>query len=289
MLDVLNCRQDSWFNYLFGVKEPGVYGAISLSTGKTTLFIPRLGPEYRIWCGEIRPPNHFKISYAVDDVHYTEDMKDWIAKVLGEEGAGAKLHVMTGTNSDSGSDAKPAHFEGSDTFAEHIDATVLYNVLAHCRVTKNEEEVEVMRYTANVASNAHAELMRSAKECSFEYELEAKFQYEIYRRGGCRKCAYTCIGACGPNAAVLHYGHAAAPNDRELQPTDMVSSKNFSCMRSTLHYFNIYFVCLSSNFDCNQLGAARYGSRVPRLRVRYHLLGKSELWLNLANNLFFHS
>lgn len=54
-----------------------------------------------------------------------------------------------------------------------------------------------------------------------EYELEARFLYEIYAHGGCRKAAYTSICACGPNGAVLHYGHAGAPNDRVLRGSDM--------------------------------------------------------------------
>ena len=45
--------------------------------------------------------------------------------------------------------------------------------------------------------------------------------YEIYKNGGCRKAAYTSICACGPNGATLHYGHAGAPNDRQLRVTDM--------------------------------------------------------------------
>jgi Xaa-Pro dipeptidase len=79
-----------------------------------------------------------------------------------------------------------------------------------------------MRYCALVSSNAHVEVMRSIKDCEMEYELEAKFQYEIYRNGGCRRVAYTSICACGPNSAILHYGHAGAPNDRVLLPGDMV-------------------------------------------------------------------
>jgi len=45
--------------------------------------------------------------------------------------------------------------------------------------------------------------------------------YEIYAKGGCRKTAYTSICACGPNPAVLHYGHAGAPNDRIISEGDL--------------------------------------------------------------------
>lgn len=72
-----------------------------------------------------------------------------------------------------------------------------------------------------VDSNAHVEVMRAVRPGMCEYELEARFLYEIYAKGGCRKAAYTSICACGPNGAVLHYGHAGAPNDRVLQATDM--------------------------------------------------------------------
>jgi Xaa-Pro dipeptidase len=60
-------RQDSWFNYLFGVKEPGFFGTIELSSAKSTLFIPRHAEEYSVWCGAIYPPDYFKTLYDVDD------------------------------------------------------------------------------------------------------------------------------------------------------------------------------------------------------------------------------
>jgi len=184
---------------------------------------------------KIRPPSSFQVSYAVDQVLYIESLSDWLTSSLlkedecgGDDGGGveAKLHLMEGINSDSGSRALPASFDGDQSFIStgRVEYGKLYGIISLCRVIKSTDEIEVMRYAAYVASNAHVQLMRAAakKECSFEYELEALFLYEIYRNGGCRRCAYTCIGACGPNAAVLHYGHAAAPNDRLLQESDMV-------------------------------------------------------------------
>ena len=57
-------RQDSWFHYLFGVKEPGMYGLLDVSSRKSILFIPRLVIEYLlIWCGDNRSSQSFKLSY----------------------------------------------------------------------------------------------------------------------------------------------------------------------------------------------------------------------------------
>jgi Xaa-Pro dipeptidase len=217
-------RQDSWFHYLFGVKEPNMYGALSLRDKKATLFIPRLPNDYEIWCGKIHPPSYFKEMYGVDDVFYVDELSSWIEKELANEGEGAQIHVLVGQNSDSGSWTQPANFEGMEKFREQqgiVCESVLFQLLAGARVTKSQYEIDAMWYSSVVASNAHVEVMRAAKAGMCEYDLEALFLYQIYKNGGCRRSAYMSICACGPNGAVLHYGHAAAPNDRVLQPTDM--------------------------------------------------------------------
>jgi Metallopeptidase family M24 len=69
-----------------------------------------------------------------------------------------------------------------------------------------------MRYTGEVGSRAHVELLQRCRPCMMEYQLESLFLHHIYYHGGCRHAPYTSIIASGPNAAILHYGSAEAPN-----------------------------------------------------------------------------
>ena len=63
--------------------------------------------------------------------------------------------------------------------------------------------------------------MRAARVGMMEYQLESLFQHFTYSHGGCRHQAYTCICACGPNPAILHYGHAGRPNARQIVEGDL--------------------------------------------------------------------
>lgn len=209
-------RQDSWFQYLFGVKEPGFFGAIDVNTQKSFLFIPKLPDEYQIWCGKIHPAEYFKKLYGVDNVLYIDEMKAWLMSYTS-----TKIYLLEGINSDSGLSSKPARLPDATEFAPYIDTAILHHALSTVRVLKSPVELTLLQYSAFVASNAHVQVMRTAKPGMMEYEMEALFQYEIYRNGGCRHAAYTSICACGPNAATLHYGHAAAANTRQTEGKDL--------------------------------------------------------------------
>lgn len=80
-----------------------MYGAIDLSTGRSILFIPKLGTEYSIWCGAVRPPQDFQLSYAVDEVLYVDDLESWLTNQLEKDATGEdKIYLLDGINSDSG-------------------------------------------------------------------------------------------------------------------------------------------------------------------------------------------
>ncbi|KAH7285494.1 hypothetical protein KP509_33G031100 [Ceratopteris richardii] len=204
-------RQESYFAYLFGVKEPGFFGALEINTSLAYLFIPRLPEEYEIWSGERHPPSYFKELYKVDKVLYVDEMKDFLNE-HGRVSSDSVLYLLHGLNTDSGNYSKPAHFEGIDNFKTDLDT--LHPILTECRVIKSHYELDLLRYVNKVSSAAHIEVMRAARPGLKEYQLESLFLHHTQTHGGCRYASYTCICATGKNSSTLHYGHAAAPNDR---------------------------------------------------------------------------
>ncbi len=47
-------RQESFFHWAFGVREPDCFGSLDVATGRATLFVPRLPQEYAVWMGRIK-------------------------------------------------------------------------------------------------------------------------------------------------------------------------------------------------------------------------------------------
>ncbi|KAM7274443.1 hypothetical protein ACFE04_016309 [Oxalis oulophora] len=211
-------RQESYFAYLFGVKEPGFYGAIDIATGRSFLFAPRLPAEYAVWLGEIKPSSHFQEMYKVSMVCYTDEIVSTLHHCF--KGSGSPLlYLLHGLNTDSDRFSKPAEFEGIEEF--ETDLTILHPILTECRVTKSNMELALIQFANDISSEAHVEVMRKINAGMKEYQLESVFLHHTYMYGGCRHCSYTCICATGENSAVLHYGHAASPNDRTLNDGDM--------------------------------------------------------------------
>ncbi|XP_049875085.1 xaa-Pro dipeptidase [Pectinophora gossypiella] len=207
-------RQESYFTWACGVREPGCYFALDVSTGKAHLFVPLLPAEYEVWMGKLLTLDDFKNIYGVDEVHYVTQIRDVLKKLNPES-----LLTLSGPNTDSGLTAKEAVFEGIDEFK--VDNETLFPIIAELRVIKTPEEIGVMRYVCKVSSDAHKQVMLVARPGLMEYQCESVFLDHCYRVGGCRHVSYTCICGSGHNAATLHYGHAAAPNCKMIHDGDM--------------------------------------------------------------------
>jgi Xaa-Pro dipeptidase len=203
-------RQDTYFFHLFGLEVPDCMGAVDLGTGKGIVFIPRLPEEYAVWMGKLPTPEVIKAKINVEEVYY----RDEIEKVLTEKHA-KKLHLLAGTNSDSGLKVATAHFDGLDKFPTE-DATLF---LAHTelRVMKTKYELDFLERLNKVASQGHVVVMQTCKPGRYENQLEAAFFGYMMSAAGCKALAYGAIAATGTGPAILHY----IENDRQMEDGDI--------------------------------------------------------------------
>jgi len=207
-------RQESYFHWTFGVTESDCFGAIDVTTGKSILYIPKLPASYGVWMGAIHPPEHFKAKYSVDEVAYVEDIDQSL------KAKNAKLLLtLRGLNTDSKKITREAKFPNIANF--QVNNVLLHPAIAELRVFKTDMELEVIRYTNRISSDAHKEIMRRIKPGDMEYQMESLFCHYCYTHGGMRHTSYTCICGSGANGAILHYGHAGEPNSKEIKDGDM--------------------------------------------------------------------
>ncbi|XP_033625823.1 xaa-Pro dipeptidase-like [Asterias rubens] len=209
-------RQESFFMWTFGVELSGFFGAISVDTGKTVLFAPKIPEAYIVYVGKLMSNEDLKERYAVDEVHFVEEMAEVLRAMQP-----STLLTLKGVNTDSGLTSHEATFDSIDKFT--VDNSILHPEISECRVFKSPGELEILRYVCQVSCEAHKEVMRKVRPGMQEYQLESTFKHHVYYHGGCRHVAYTCICASGINASVLHYGHAGAPNNRQILDGDICS------------------------------------------------------------------
>jgi len=248
-------RQESYFWYLTGVKEPDCALALDVATQKCTLFIPKLPADYATIMGPIKTCEEIQQLYQVDAVKYMEEIETTLEELLlltitsvatkrrkkaGDEDdekkddsspssdstSNKKLLLMKGLNTDSGNMyLPPTEFlekaKHGEVLQSHADTDVLFPILCECRVIKTDAELDVLRHVTELSSHAHAYVMRNLKAGMMEYQGESLFRHYCYYSYGCRFVGYTPICGCGPNAAILHYGHSGEPNAFELKDGDI--------------------------------------------------------------------
>jgi Xaa-Pro aminopeptidase len=90
-------------------------------------------------------------------------------------------------------------------------------LLDEMRLIKSPFEIDVMHRSANIAAAAHQRAIQFTKPGMMEYEVEAEFLHEFYRRGA-QAPAYTSIVAGGANACTLHYN----ANNATLRDGDLL-------------------------------------------------------------------
>lgn len=98
-------RQESFFQWTFGVKEPECFGILEPKACRSTLFVPRLPSEYAIWLGHIPSKDEWQKHYAVDAVHYVDEIPQFI-------NGRTSIFYPQGINTDSGNVHKGPIIDG---------------------------------------------------------------------------------------------------------------------------------------------------------------------------------
>jgi len=285
-------RQESYFWWLTGVKEPDCSIVISITIGggstgtgstgtgtvgptvRTVLFVPKLPAEYATIMGKIRSLEEWKNMYGVDDVLYSNEMDGYCGNYVYDDdhdSSSCQILLLKGPNTDSKSMYDEKTIGVGEVFPERtlsifnmnnidIDTTTLFPILADCRTIKSTLELQLMEHVTQITSFAHAYVMRNMNTTSqsnnnrimYEYQCESLFKHYTYYNYGSRLTAYTSICGCGPNSAILHYGHTGEPNSRKI------INEHDHCLFDMGAEYQCYASDITCSFPANGIFTPKY-------------------------------
>lgn len=207
-------RQDSDFFYLTGFDEPDSVAVINPSNKKQqyTLFVRPRNKEREIWDGPRAGVEGALKDYGADAAFPIEKFEKEVLKLLSGP---TKLYYRFGVHRDidhillnyfhtAKIMGRKKAFRAPHTIID--PATIVHEM----RLIKNDEEIALMQRAADIAAEAHCEVMKKTKPGMNEYEIEAIVEYG-FRRRGAGGSSYTSIVGGGANATILHYINNNAP------------------------------------------------------------------------------
>ncbi len=185
-------RANSYMLYLCGWTESDSVWMASNMEGEwiTSLFVPPQDTKAEIWEGRRAGPEGAVNNWPVNSAYSIADLRKVVSPVIGE-----CEHIFCITDLNSKIDSM-LH----DCGKEVLDPKTYLDSL---RVIKSDAEIEMMRKSAEIASNAHILAMRAGKPDVGEWHLQSVI--ESYFTSNRAEWAYPSIVGGGENAAILHY------------------------------------------------------------------------------------
>ena len=202
-------RFDSYFYYLTGFQEPEAVLVIVAghkdSADRHILFCRDKDEKREIWDGFRYGPKAAKALFNFDEAYSISKLDEMLPKLLANQ---PKLYFSLGQ--DVVWDRRVTGWlnrvrelvrTGITVPAEISDSRLL---LDEMRLFKSDEELQLMRQSAVISTEAHKRAMQLTRPGMNEYEIEAELLY-TFRKHGAQAPAYSSIVAGGTNACVLHY------------------------------------------------------------------------------------
>lgn len=212
-------RFDSYFYYLTGFKEPeALLVLIAGIEPQSILFCRDKDIEREIWDGFRYGAEAAKAEFGFEQAYSISQLDALMPKLLANQ---PKLFFSLGA--DAGWDARVTGWlnqvkaQARSGVSAPDDIADVRKLVDEMRLYKSPVEIDLMRRSADIAAAAHNRAMQKVRAGKMEYEIEAEFLHEFYRKGA-QSPAYTSIIAGGANACTLHYN----ANNCELKDGDLL-------------------------------------------------------------------
>lgn len=219
-------RQDSNLFYLSGINQPETILVLMPGNreNREILFVSPRNAAREHWEGKSLDRAEATAQSGVPTVYLTTDFDSFVGSILSRRPFGGpaasqeyetffkaldanrgRVYLMLGPRSPDAA-LTPALQFASRIRERYFGFTVADAVpdINRLRQVKTKLEMETMRRSAEVSSEAHRAGMSVARPGSFEYEVEAAIEY-TYKKHGASDWGYPSIVGSGPNATILHY------------------------------------------------------------------------------------
>jgi Xaa-Pro aminopeptidase len=200
-------RQNSDFFYLTGFEEPEAIAVIAPAREKKfTMFVRPRDLDQEIWYGYRAGVEGARRDYNADEAFTIDQFDEKLTEILD----GPRVLYYAFGHTDSGIDQKIIQqltmMRESNRKPFEPPATIVdpSTILHEMRVLKSSEEIEIMQRAADIAAEAHVEVMKTVRPGMMEYEVEAMVE-AYFRKAGASGSSYTSIVGAGGNATILHY------------------------------------------------------------------------------------
>ncbi|MBM3268637.1 MAG: aminopeptidase P N-terminal domain-containing protein [Candidatus Sericytochromatia bacterium] len=213
-------RPDSTFWYLTGFKEPDAVAVLcpGHADHRFVLFVNPKDPERETWTGRRAGVEGALERFGADAAFPLDQIDEVLPSYLENE---SRLFYPVGHcgNFDERVLGWRRRVQAKiRTGVSAPDVILDTAAIAHeMRLIKGPEEVERMRRAAQIAAEAHCEMMKLSAPGMYEYEFQAQCEY-TFRRRGAQGPSYNPICGSGPNTCILHYND----NDRQVRDGDLV-------------------------------------------------------------------
>lgn len=212
-------RQDSDFQYVTGFSEPESVAVLAPGRphAEYVLFVRDRDPARETWDGRRAGPDGATKTFGADDAFPITDIDEILpglmenrTKVFYAMGIHPEFDQrVIGWLNELRAQAKHGRHAPQEMVA-------LDHVLHDMRLFKSRGELDLMRESARIASQAHVRAMKYCRPGQNEYEVMAELVHEFRRHNA--DTSYHPIVGGGANSCVLHYHE----NDQPLAAGDLL-------------------------------------------------------------------